>query len=194
MKKSLFLPAILIMVLIAGTTNVQAQKDKELQVEKRVVVHEDDQPPMHCNIPGLSEDQQSAINKLRIEHQKKARLIHATIKEKRAHLNTLRLAENIDMQQVNKTIDEIASLQADLMKERESHIQAVRSKLNNDQREWFDSQPMQNHFGGPGMFKGERGGRCCQCCDGVGEQFGRRGPDGPRHMRMRLEQDDEDDD
>lgn len=92
------------------------------------------------NIPELSDEQQASIDKLRLQHQKAAQQKRAEISEKRARINTLRLADNPDMEQINKTIDEITVVRAELMKEREAHIQAIRSKLNDEQKVWFDSR------------------------------------------------------
>lgn len=122
---------------------------------------------VHQNIPGLTEKQHDAISKLRTEHQKKAQLKRAEIAEKRARLNTLRLADNPDMAQINKTIDEIAVMRADLMKEREAHLQAIRSQLNEEQKAWFNARG--NNRRGPGFCDGSgprhRGG--------AGDGFGR---------------------
>ncbi len=93
------------------------------------------------NIPNLTDEQQTAIDKLRPDHLKKTNMLRAQIQEKRAQLNTLRLAEKPDMGKIDGTIDEMADLRADLMKEREAHHQAIRSNLDDDQKTWFDSRP-----------------------------------------------------
>jgi len=179
MKKSVLLTALLLIAYTTVSTSVMAQKDREVEVKKKVIVHDDETGPF-CNIPGLTDAQRDNIEKLQLEHQKKVRLIHATLKEKRAHLETLRLADNPDTQKINKTIDEIAGMQADLMKERESHRQAVRSGLSEEQKAWFDSKPMHRRgFRGQGMMEGYgpgHRGKCC--CKGEGPGFCRRDDDG----------------
>ena len=139
---------------------------------------------MYCNIPGLSDSQRETLNKMHLEHQKKVRQMHAAIGEKRAHLNTLRLADKYNKGEVNATIDEIAALRADLMKANEAHRQSVRAELNDEQKAWFDSKPRnQRRFGRGGDFDGERPrfhqnrgfkqGRGYPECDGTGPQWGR---------------------
>lgn len=201
MKKSVLLTALLVIAWTVGSISVLAQKDREVEVEKKVVIVHDDETGPFSNIPDLSDAQRENIKKLQLEHQKKVRLIHATLKEKRAHLETLRLADKPDMQQINKTIDEIAGMQADLMKERESHRQAIRSKLNEEQKEWFDSKPMHRRgFGKQGPMEGfgpdHRGNGCCKgecpCFNRrEGERFQGRGQ--MRQARFRQLEEEEDD-
>jgi Spy/CpxP family protein refolding chaperone len=128
------------------------------------------------NIPNLTDEQQSALNKLRTNHLKKANLMRAQIQEKRAQLNTLRLSEKPDMDKINRTIDEVAELRADLMKEREAHLQAVKSQLNDDQKAWFDSRPGR----GKGFGQNRGFGRQGAC---MFDQEGQR-PDGGRRYRQ----------
>lgn len=191
MKKTVLIPAILLLAFVAVTSNVQAQKDKDVKIEQRAAVDDDnDFAPFHNNIPGLTDKQKEDIDKLMIDHQKKARLLHATMQEKRAHLNTLRLADNPDMQQINRTIDDIAALHADLMKERENHHQAVRSKLNDEQKAWFDSRPMHRRGNdGPGFCNGKGPGHDCPGCDGMGPRHGKHAQGEDRGYRMRMNQD-----
>lgn len=190
MKTKIVTLTLLIAALIVCGVDAQAQKneketkkDKEVIIEKRVVVDDDSEGVehyeitenveaddefmgwgrFHANIPNLTEDQKTQIDKLRMDHQKKVRLMHANLQEKRARLNVLRLADNPDMQQINKTIDEIAVYQADLMKEREAHRMAIRSQLNDEQKAWFESRPRGGRGPrGDGMGPHGRMERCCR--------------------------------
>lgn len=201
MKTKILTTSLLIAAIFVWNINVQAQKEeknskqeKEVKIEKHVVINDDSEEvehyeviehddsdddmwggrfggPNHANIPNLTEDQKNQLDMLRVEHQKKARLMHANLQEKRARLNTLRLADNPDSQELNKTIDEMAGLHADLMKEREAHRMAVRSKLNDKQKSWFDSRPDRDRrYGqkpqgyGMGSCHGPRwsAGKCCR--------------------------------
>lgn len=111
-------------------------------------------------IPGLTEDQEAKITKLRNDHFRKADLKRAEIGEKQARLNTLRLAENQDAKAIDKNIDEIATLRAGLMKEREAHRREVKALLTDDQKVWFDSNTGQGRGAGFGAGNsGMRGNR-----------------------------------
>lgn len=127
-------------------------------------------------IPDLTEDQEAKILKLRNEHFRKAEQKRAEIGEKQARLNTLRVAEVQDVKAIDKNIDELAALRADLMKAREAHRREVKALLTDDQKVWFDANAGQGRgrgFGngnsgmrgnGKGMRGGQgqgRGGRNC---------------------------------
>jgi Spy/CpxP family protein refolding chaperone len=181
MKKSVLLTALLLLVFAVGSITALAQRERDVEIEKKVIVTQNDNSGPYCNIPGLTDEQRDNMEKLRLVHQKKVRLMHANLQEKRAHIRTLRLADNPDMQQINKTIDEIAALQGDLMKEREAHRQAIRSGLNEEQKAWFDSRPDNARgFGGQGGMNGigpNHKGR--NFCDGTGSGYGRDRNDRP---------------
>lgn len=108
-------------------------------------------------IPDLTEDQEAKILKLRNEHFRKAEIKRAEIGEKQARLNTLRVAETQDAKAIDKNIDELAILRADLMKEREAHRREVKALLTDDQKVWFDANTGQGR--GKGFGNGNRGMR-----------------------------------
>ncbi|MDY0101579.1 MAG: periplasmic heavy metal sensor [Lentimicrobium sp.] len=114
-----------------------------------------------ANIPGLTEDQQTKILKLRTDHFRKAELTRAEIGEKQARMNTLRLAETQDAKAIDKNIDEIATLRGNLMKERETHRREVKALLTDEQKVWFDANYRQGrgNRSGNGMGNGNRGQR-----------------------------------
>lgn len=119
-----------------------------------------------ANIPGLTEEQQTKILKLRADHFRKADLIRAEIGEKQAHMNTLRLSENQDSKAIDKSIDEISTLRGNLMKAREAHRRDVKALLTEEQKVWFDA----NNRPGPGngFDKGNRGPRGNRQGRGIG--------------------------
>jgi len=87
--------------------------------------------------------------------------------EKSAHLNTLRTADKVDMNAVNKAIDEMGATRTKMMKEREAHRQSVRQILTDEQKVYFDSRRGRGFNGGKGKGNGRgmgmRGqGRGCQ--------------------------------
>lgn len=95
-------------------------------------------------IPDLSQEQQEAMKKLRLEMTKETTSIRNQLSEKRARLNTLQSADNADMSAINNAIDEIAALQAQQMKARASYHVQTRALLNDDQKIAFDNQSHRN--------------------------------------------------
>ncbi|MDY0076948.1 MAG: periplasmic heavy metal sensor [Bacteroidales bacterium] len=108
-------------------------------------------------IPDLTEDQEANILKLRNEHFRNAEIKRAEIIEKQAKLNSLRVTKNQDAAAIDKNIDELASLRASLMKEREAHRREVKNLLTDDQKVWFDANTGQGR--GRGFGAGNRGMR-----------------------------------
>lgn len=71
--------------------------------------------------------------------------------EKRAHLNVLRTADKVDMNAINKSIDEMGANRTKMMKKREAHRQAIREILTDDQKVYFDSRRGRGSRGGNGQ-------------------------------------------
>jgi len=125
---------------------------------------------MCANIPNLTDEQQKKIDALTIPHRKEMQVLRAQMKEKQAHLETLRIADNADMTAINKTIDEISALKTTMMKKREAHKQEIRKILNDEQRLIFDAQSNKRGNGnGNGQGKGMHHKNCQNPkCDGKG--------------------------
>lgn len=98
-----------------------------------------------CMIPDLSQEQKDEIKKYRLDMVKENTSIHNQIAEKRARLNTLQSEDKANMSAINKTIDEIAALQAQQMKSKASFHVKVRALLNDEQKVAFDSRKHHNH-------------------------------------------------
>ena len=105
------------------------------------------------NIPGITEEQMSKMQNQRLIQMKERQANQNQMREKRAHLITLQSANNVNMNAVNKTIDEITALQNAQWKKRAAHKQAVRNILTDDQKVYYD-----NHSGRRGY--GNRNGNC----------------------------------
>ena len=98
--------------------------------------------------------------KLRVEMMKKTNPLKAQLKEKKAHLNSIAIADKADMKAINKTIDEMGALKIEMMKIHAQMRQNVRALLNDDQRVVFDSKA--GSMKGHGMKgHGSKQGRPC---------------------------------
>ena len=67
------------------------------------------------------------------------------IREKKAHLNTLRTADKPDMNQINSTVEEIGKLKIEKAKIHEASHQEIRKVLTDEQRLQFDKKG--GHYG-----------------------------------------------
>lgn len=107
----------------------------------------------------LSDEQQSNMAVLRLNHQKAVLPLKNVLNEKRAKLTTLSTAENADMKAINKLIDEIGLTKTDVAKLKAAHHQEVRKILTEEQRIKFDMQ-RQKKGNGHGKSKGQGRGNC----------------------------------
>ena len=105
---------------------------------------------MQCNIPDLTEDQQKKMKKMKTANMKDMLQFRNVMAEKHAKLNTLRTADKVDMNAINKIIDEIGASKTKMMKKREAHRQEVRQILTDEQRVYFDSRRGNGFHGGKG--------------------------------------------
>lgn len=138
--------AVLLFTLIAFTITVQAQNGQIRMYKgggennKNVNVRVHRFGGNELMIPNLSQEQQDQIKKLRLEMSKEITATRNQIAEKRARLNTLQATDNADVKAINKTIDEIASLQAQQMKAKSNFHVKTRALLNDEQKVEFDSR------------------------------------------------------
>jgi Spy/CpxP family protein refolding chaperone len=121
-------------------------------------------------IPGLSDEQKSKIEVLRTQQVASSTQHRAQMDELRARKRTLSIAENPDMNAINRVIDQMARLHADHMKSNEAHRQQIRSLLTSEQKALFDSRQPNQRQGRGQSFQGPRDGRK----GNFGHQQGRR--------------------
>lgn len=167
MKKTFLLAALLIMT----TAVMKAQTPSGCQHGKAGGNEMMKQcGPGHCldMLPGLTEDQKKQIKTKGIAMHKEMAVIESQIKEKKAHLNTLELADSPDMAAIGKTVDEMMVLKGELMKKKIAHHQEIRKMLNDEQKMIFD-----NHCN-KGKCKGKKG-HGSSCCGSGSQQHGQSG-------------------
>lgn len=91
------------------------------------------------DIPELTDEQESKIEKLRTAHMAKRTEFRNQMREKIAQLNSLTSGDNVDMKQAEKVSDNIASLRGKMLKERINHRNDIRSLLTDEQKVYFDN-------------------------------------------------------
>jgi len=146
------LSLVLAVILFSFGTEVNAQRNQGKKIQNN--------QNRECSIPDLTDAQKSKIEVLRTKQLKEATTHKTLMAEKRANLNTLRIADKPDMKKINSTIDEMGALRTKHLKSREAHRQAVRALLTDKQKVYFDShkcQKMHKGHKGKGMKGGHRG-------------------------------------
>ena len=93
-------------------------------------------------IPDITEQQIEQIKDLKTKHMKEVLPLRNQLQEKEAQLQTVSTGEKVNMDKVNKTIEEISAIKLSMAKKRAAHRQQIRQLLTEDQRVVFDSFSM----------------------------------------------------
>jgi Spy/CpxP family protein refolding chaperone len=121
-------------------------------------------------INDLTPEQEKQIDALKINLTKESISTKNLIAEKQAHLKTVSTGENVDMVAVNKTIDEIFVLKAEMTKKHEAFRQDVRKLLTADQKVMFDIHSGKGQGAGMGHGCKNAGNSSCQRMGNGGQQ------------------------
>ncbi len=111
-------------------------------------------PPHHrmAAMLGLTQEQQTQVQKLRLDLQKELIPLRSEIRKLRGELKLVMTADNFDQGQMEKLVNKMSDLRAQIQKKRMLHHRAVRSLLTDEQKQKFDL-----HFLSRAGFKGRQG-------------------------------------
>lgn len=143
------LTLLLAMALLSINTSIFAQNGQNMKMGNKAM----------CNIPNLTQDQQTKIEKLKTVHMREMISFKTQLAEKKAHKNTLMTAKTIDLKAVNKVIDEMSSIKTQMQKNNAKRHNDVRNLLTDEQKVFFDNHylQMKKHGMRQGMRKGMMG-------------------------------------
>jgi Spy/CpxP family protein refolding chaperone len=158
--KSALTLLLLAAVVYSGSVFSQEKVEKKIIKKEMVSPKDDDRSDEGFKKLKLSPEQKKSIMEIKTKMMKEALPIKNQIGEKEAHLKTISTGDNIDMNAVNNTIDEISVLKAKMMKMHMANRQEIRKVLNDEQKLIFDIK-------GPKGMKG-----CCQMGPGCDKMPG----------------------
>lgn len=134
-------PIILLAVVMLMASGAAAQRFRNMQPRPEVsdqVTAE--RPAGFCrNLPGITPEQTQQMDALRIKNMKETQQLRNELGEKQARLRTLSTSDKPDQNAINKTIDEISAIKANMQKNRMATHQEIRKLLNDEQRVIFDN-------------------------------------------------------
>lgn len=120
-----------------------------------------------CRIPNLTDEQQQKINDLKVKHIKDVTPLKNELGEKRARMRTLQSVEKPDLNAINKLIDEMAAVRAQIQKKAAAHKVEVASLLTDEQKVYYNAHQgrkfdkgMKRGGGKRGMGNGRSSGYC----------------------------------
>lgn len=140
--------SILLVVAIVISTTAVAQKTKAPQNKK------DGQEMMRQGkkrdaqkADFFTDEQKETIKKLRLETAKEVKPLKNELRELMAHQQTLTTEDNADLNAINKNIDKISEIKAEMAKVMAKQHQEIRSQLSEEQLIKFDSRKNRMHQG-----------------------------------------------
>ncbi len=103
----------------------------------------------------LTDEQQTKITDLKLQHQKEILPLKSQMVEKRNELKVLMTSDNPDRSQINEIINQTGDIQKELKMKKVDHMIKVRSLLDADQKKKFDMKILSGkhgmHHGGKKM-------------------------------------------
>ncbi|MCF8331729.1 MAG: Spy/CpxP family protein refolding chaperone [Bacteroidales bacterium] len=103
---------------------------------------------MMCqNIPDLTDEQESQIEALRIQHLKSTTALRNQYQEKKARIRTLTTGDNINLGKAKTIAGEIGDLKAKMLENRIEHQNKIRNVLTEKQKIYFDAHKRHSSMG-----------------------------------------------
>ena len=130
-------------LLLVGTQGFSQKKDGCQGKQKMTKMER-----LESAIPDLTDQQKKDIEKIGLDMKKQSLPITNELREKRAHLQTLKTTEPIDQSAIDTEIEEIGKLRTDLTKLRENGRIKIRNVLTDEQKVVFDSKAQGKHKAG----------------------------------------------
>jgi Spy/CpxP family protein refolding chaperone len=164
MKRIRIIAVTALMVGLASiSTDLLAQRPgrgmRDAADDRGMMYNNQDRPTRNAQcILDLTPEQDTKITELRTKHLKEVTPMRNELNEKRAKLRTLQTSEKTDLNAINKTIDEMATLRANIQKKGAAHRSEVSSLLTDDQRVMFNARK-ENRMGSRGQGTMGRGMR-----------------------------------
>lgn len=144
--------AIALVAMLMSTISVQAQRgygkgnmypnNQRNMMMQRGQNNFDGQMGYRMQMLNLTDDQQEQISQLRTKHLKEVTPLRNELNEKRARLHTLQTAEKPNQKEIDKVIDEMATIRANIQKKGSAHRIAVSNLLTEEQKVVFNSGRM----------------------------------------------------
>lgn len=158
MKRIKFIAAIALMAgLMITTSDVIAQRGQGKGMmnnpEGRRGMYNAERPRSGECILNLTPEQDTKVTELRTKHLKEVTPLRNEIAEKRTRLRTLQSVDKPDLKEINKTIDEMAAIRANIQKKGAAHRAEVSSLLTEEQRVLFNARKG-NRMGHGNMGRG----------------------------------------
>lgn len=181
MKTQKILSVLAAVTLVLGlSTSVFAQRGQGMQGQGQGMMNGQGQGRMMnqnmqkgatCAYLNLTADQQAQVTNLRTALMQQNLPLRNQLGEMRAKMQTLQTGDKQDLKAINKLIDDMSSVRAQIMKNAAAHRVAVRNILTDEQKVLFDARASKG-FGGQKGMRASRGAKRGMRGNGAGNGYG----------------------
>jgi Spy/CpxP family protein refolding chaperone len=136
--------AVFLAVMMIGT-DAMAQRARTYERRSSRAVEQENERQQPANafcrsLPGITKEQLGQIEVIRLNTMKKNQVLQNQLGEKRAQLRSLSTADRADGSAIDRTINEMAAIRAEMAKNRMASHQEIRKLLTDEQRIIFDNR------------------------------------------------------
>jgi len=162
--KTRFLKNTTLLVFLLMSVFTFAQPGAASQDNRNDEFNDNEQNSRLIERLNLNDEQKEKVNNLRFEHQNEVMPLRNQRNELVSQLTTQSTLKEANLEVINKIIDQISTIENQLMKANEKHRQEIRAILTPEQRLQFDME-YQNRFNqkgkkqGAGQRQGNSGGQ-----------------------------------
>lgn len=136
MRTRKLIMATLVVCCCSLTASAQKDKDKDKAGKTSAEASKDAHHGHGSMNP--TDEQKKKMREIHLKTAKEVMTLKNQEAERKARLRTLTTADKPDMNEINKTIDEMTALKSQIMKKKVAAKMEVRSLLNDEQRLHFD--------------------------------------------------------
>lgn len=140
MKKSSLIKSVLFIGMVLMTMNQTLTAQREFRQNPKMDERGPQGPRFSHNIPNLTEEQEMKIKELKTVHMKAMLKFKSELEEKNARLKSLQTADEVDMDEIYKTIEDIGAIEIKMRKDGADLHQKIRALLDDEQKVFFDTQ------------------------------------------------------
>lgn len=128
----------------------QAPEKREMQIKKRQAMQKGERQGF------FTDEQKEAMKVTRLETAKQVKPLKNELRELEARQNTLTTADKADLKAINKNIDKMSEIKAEIAKIMAAQHQQIRAMLTEEQLLKFDAMKEKGGNGPRGDLRGNR--------------------------------------
>lgn len=163
MKTRIISIVVVALVVLSSATMAQKPMDSKAKPDRKTMMMKKHQAMQKGEYQSFfTEEQKEAMKKLRLETAKQVKPLKNELRELMAHQKTLTTADNANLKDINKNIDKMSDVKAEIAKIMAKQHLEFRSNLTQEQQLKLDSRRNKMRHGHNEIFMKNRMGKCGQ--------------------------------